>query len=382
VHQSGTYHRIDSGNNDAGTVSNQSPGLPIPSMAAGFDLGDKGELAAAFYAPYAGLMKFDPTGPQRYSLVDLSKSVLATASIGVGWKLGDRVRVGATFQDWISLLDQQMVVSGCPGQTVCAPEDPDFDALVQIEQTDLWNPSGSVGVQIDAGDKVTIGATAQAPVLMQGSATIRTRLPSNNFYAGATVQGDKGQVKFWLPAVGRLGVEVHPNPRWHVEVAGEMEYWKLHKDMTVTPENIYIENAPGVGEYQLGPMSVPRDYQNTYAGSIGLEGQPSKSMPLRVMAGYTYETAAAPDKYLSVLTFDGAKHLITGGLGYTFGKLTIDSVVAYGKVATRTVSPSVGQSPQLDPVRDPNDPPLSVYVNWGTYKTSWLVAGASVRTEF
>ena len=49
--------------------------------------------------------------------------------------------------DVYSLVASQIVVSGCPGQTVCAPEDPDFDAFGQDTQTDYWSPSGSLGVQ-------------------------------------------------------------------------------------------------------------------------------------------------------------------------------------------------------------------------------------------
>jgi long-chain fatty acid transport protein len=331
------------------------------------------------WAPYAGLAKFGVDGAQRYSSVDLSKSIIATLGAGVGMRLGRHLRVGATIQDWVSSLAQTMTVSGCPGETVCAPEDPDFDAFVQLDQNDFFNPSGSVGVQIDAGDKVTVGASLQAPILMAGGATLRTRLPDSGFYDGATVTGDRADEKFWLPPVGRLGVEVRPTPLWAVEVAGDIELWNMHDDMTITPDNMRIENAAGVGTYELGPMTVPRHYENSYAASLGVEGQPLKSTPLRVLAGYTYETAAAPDAYLSVLTFDGAKHLGTFGLGYSFGKYTVDLMVAYAKVEDRTVTEDEGLSPQLNPVRDPNEPPLTTYVNWGDYRSSWLVAGLAFR---
>jgi len=381
VSQDGEYHRIDSGGNDQGTVDNTAPGLPVPSIAAGFDLGDKGALGFGVYAPYAGLMKFDEEGTQRYSLVDLSQSVIVTIGVGIGWKVSDQLRVGATVQDWVSSLGQTIVVSGCPGETVCAPEDPEMDALVQIDQNDVFNPSGSVGLQYDVSDKATFGAAFQAPVHMKGGATLRTRLPTSGFYQGATVTGDQATVSFWLPPMIRAGIEVRPNQRWRVELAGDVELWSMHEDMRITPKDMRIENAAGVGTYELGPMSLPRNYENTYAGSLGFEGQPSASVPLRILGGYTYETRAAPDAYLSVLTFDGAKHLGTLGLGYGFGRYTLDAVFGYGKVEDREVTSEEGRSPQLTPVRDPNDPPLTVYVNYGTYKTSWLIAGLGLRVD-
>lgn len=382
VSQSGEYHRIDSGGNDAGVVENQAHGMPIPSIGAGFDLGDSGVIGAGVYAPYAGLMKFDEDGTQRYSLIDLSQSLIVTMAVGVGWRIGDNIRVGATLQNWVSSVAQTIIVSGCPGETVCAPEDPEMDALVQIDQNDFFNPSGSVGVQIDLGAKATIGASFQAPVQMKGGATLRTRLPSSGLYDGATVSGDRAVLEFWLPASFRAGVEVRPSEQWKVEVAGDIELWSMHESMTITPEDMRIENVAGIGTYELGPMELPRRYENSYAASLGVEGQPSKGTPLRVLAGYTYETAAAPDAYLSVLTMDGAKHLVTGGLGYAFGRYTVDAAFGYGIVGDREVTMDEARSPQLTPVRDPNDPPLVTYVNAGEYRTSWLVAGLGVRASF
>jgi long-chain fatty acid transport protein len=381
VSQSATYHRVDSGGNDAGAVDNQAPGLPIPSVAAAFDVGDDGVLAIGVYAPYAGLMKFDEDGPQRYSLVDLSGTLIATMAVGIGWRIGESVRLGATLQNWVSSLDQTMVVSGCPGETICAPEDPEMDALVQTQSMDLFNPSGSIGLQVDAGGRVRVGASFQAPIKIKGGATLTTRLPSSGFYDGATVVGDDATVEYWLPAVGRVGVELRLGARWRLELAGNVELWSMHEEMRITPRNMRIEDAPGVGSYELGPMAVPRHYDNTYAASIGVEGQPAAGTPLRVLAGYTYETAAAPDAYLSVLTFDGAKHLVTGGLGYQVGRYTLDAVIGYAAVEDRDVGPDEGRSPQLSPVRDPSDPPLATHVNWGRYQTSWLVAGLGVRID-
>ncbi|MCA9677352.1 MAG: outer membrane protein transport protein [Kofleriaceae bacterium] len=381
VQQSGEYDRIDSGGNPQGTVSNEAAGLPIPTMAAGFDLGDQGVLAVGVGAPFAGLMKFPEDGAQRYSLVDMSQSLIVQLMVGVGWKLGDHIRIGATVQDWVQSLTQRVVVSGCPGQTLCAPENPEFDSLVEVSQNDFFNPSGSLGVQLDAGDKVTFGAAFQAPIKMSGGATLRTRLPSSGFYQGASVVGEDATVSYTLPATMRLAVEIKPTPQWRVELAGDVELWSEHKEIRIVPKDVRIENAAGVGTYELGPMAVPRNFDNSYAVSLGVEGQPVKLLPLRILAGYTFETAAAPDAYLSVLTFDGQKHMGTLGAGYRIGRYTFDAMVGVVKVADRTVTPDVGVSPQLTPVRDPTDEPLEVYVNWGTYRTSWLMAGAGVRVD-
>jgi long-chain fatty acid transport protein len=382
VGQSAEYTRVDSGMNPQETVSNEAPGLPVPSIAAGFDLGEQGVLAFGIYAPYAGLMKFQPDGPARYSLVDLSKSLIVTAAVGVSWNLGDRIRIGATFQNWMTSLVQQVVVSGCPGQTLCAPEDPEMDVLVEITQRDLFNPSGSAGIQIDAHDRVTLGAAVQLPIKLSGGAKLATRLPSSGFYDGAAVVGEDADVSFTLPATVRVGLEASPADRWKLELALDYELWSMHDEMRIVPDDMRIEGQAGVGTYELGPMSVPRNFEDSIAASVGVEGQPSSGVPLRVLAGFTYETAAAPDAYLSPLTFDGNKLFGALGLGYTAGKYAFDALVGYVKVSDRTVTPEEGVSPQLTPVRDPSAEPLTTYVNWGDYKTSWLLVGAGMRASF
>jgi long-chain fatty acid transport protein len=383
VAQSAEYRRVDSGGNDAGVAENQAPGAPIPSIAGGFALGDDGVIGAGIYAPYAGLVKFDEAGPQRYSVIDLSHTLIYTMAVGVGWRFG-KVRVGATVQNWVSQLSQTMVVSGCPGETVCAPEDPEMDAVVETTSNDFFNPSGALGLQIDAARSVTIGASVQAPIKFRGGATLRTRLPSSGFYDGATVAGDQATVEYWFPAVARLGVEVHdpsPDRRWRVELAGDLELWRLHEEMRIVPQEMRIEDAPGVGSYDLGPMAVPRNYEDTYAVSLGAEVRPT-SGSLRVLAGYAYETRAAPDEYLSAMTFDGAKHVGTFGLGYQVGATTLDAVIGYAAVEDREVAMGEGRSPQLTPVRDPNDPPLETFVNDGTYSSSWLIVGLGAQSRF
>lgn len=377
VHQAVDYHRIDSGGNDAGTVSNQAPGLPVPSLGYARRASSKVVVGGGLWAPYAGLAKFDSDGAQRYSSVDMSKSIIATVGLGVAVAVGDRLRLGATVQDHVVMLTSDIVLSGCPGQTVCAPEDPEFDSLNRVEQHSYFQPSGSVGLQLDATDRVTVGAALQLPVAIRGQGTLSSRLPSSGFFNGAAVEGDRADVSMDLPAAIRAGVEVRPG-RWRVEAALDVELWSAHEEVLIEPKGVRIVNAPGVGTYQFGPIHIPRQYATTYAAQLGVEGRPSAGTPLTVRAGYAYETAAAPDTYLSVLTVDGAKHLVAAGLGYRVGGWDVDAVFSFATMGTRHVDPSVGKAPQVNPIRDTSAMPLDVYVNWGDYTSSWIVAGLGI----
>jgi long-chain fatty acid transport protein len=381
VKQSVNYARIDSGNNALAAVDSTSPGLAIPTIAYARAISSRLVIGGGIYAPYAGLTKFAADGPARYSSIDLSKSLLVVAALGVGVRVSDRIRLGATLENMIFMLSSSVIFAGCPGETVCAPEDPEFDALTQVTMNDYVSPSGSVGAQVDLHKLVTLGLSFHGPFNIGGQGKVQTRLPTSGFYNGASVEGDRADVAFTLPASFRAGLEVHPG-RWKFEAAVDVELWKEHDEMDITPKGVRIVNSAGVGTYVLSPVIIPRHYKNTVAGSFGVEGRPVPHLPLRVMAGYTYETAAAPDAYLSTLTVDGQKQALALGGGYAFGRWQLDAMVSFFKMKDRTVTPAAGLAPQLSPIRDTSADPLNVYVNWGTYKASWLAAGLGVTTAW
>ncbi len=382
VRQSATYTRVDSGMNPQRPVSNEAPGLPIPTVAASMDIGSDAALALGIYAPYAGLGKYPEAGPQRYSLVDLSQSLLATIEVAFGYQLGDRVRLGAGLQNMVFYMDSTVAFSACPGQTICAPEDPEFDAVGKVTQLSPFNPSAVVGAQVAVTDWLRVGAAAQLPFFIGGSGKIQTRLPPSGFFEGAEVRGDAAEVSFTLPAALRFGVEATPLPRWKVELATQIELWSQHDEFLIEPRNVRIENAAGVGTYDVGALRIPRNFEDTVAVNLGVEGQPVSALPLTVLAGYSFETAAAPDEYLTVLTVDGTRHLFAAGAGYEMGAWKFDAALGFVAVADRHVSPDEGRSPQLSPIRDSSEEPLEVYVNWGEYSSSWLVIGAGASRTF
>jgi len=383
VSQRVSYSRMDSGFNELDAVDSEHTGKPIPTVALAFDVTDKVVVGGGVFAPYAALGRYPVDGPQRYSLVDLSETVMVIGEVAVGWQVSDRLRLGAGFQNLFANVVSSVVFNGCPGQTVCAPEDPEFDSLSQIDQNDYSSPSGVIGAQFDAHDRVRTGVSFQFPFKVSGTGDLSVVLPDSAFYDGATVTGSKAAMSFTLPAMLRVGVQVRVAPRWHVELDMDVEFWSMHDEFVIEPENVRIEGAPGVGTYEVGDMTIPREFENSIAVKLGVEGQPSARTPLTVAAGYAYETAAVPDKTLSVMTMDGSKHLVSGGLGYAFGSTTVYGAVSYVAVADRSVSAQEGEGPQLSPIRDDNQTaPLDTFVNWGQYGAWWLTAGVGVVSEF
>lgn len=376
VSQAVDYARIDSGGNHLASVSNQAAGMAIPTIAAALGIGDRLVLAGGIAAPYAGLHRYDDGGAQRYASVSLQGSAFVYLTAGAAYKLSDQLRVGVTVVDVISRLSSRVVLSGCPGQTVCAPEDPDFDAVAQVSQTDLVAPSGSVGVQYDAAPIATLGLSFQAPSRVSATGKFTSRLPSSAFFSGARIVGDEADLSFTLPAVVRAGIELHPIPELRIEAALDTELWSMHDRIDITPHDIRIENAPGVGTYTVGRIAIPQKFKTSFAPAIGAEWHGPQFM---LGAGYSYETAAASPGYVSVLTVDSAKHLIGIGGGYEAGGWQIGASAGVALLADVQVSLADGKVTQLTPLRDQ---PSSAVINAGSYRSHYVIAGLRFARRF
>lgn len=181
--------------------------------------------------------------------------------------------------------------------------------------TDYIAPSGSIGLQYDVARTATLGLALQAPSRVSATGTFATRLPRSAFFEGARVVGSESELSFTLPAAIRFGVELRPTPAWRIGAE-----WRGHQRM-------------------LG-------------------------------AGYSYETAAAPTGYVSVLTVDSAKHLLGIGGGYEAGGWQIGA--SLGILADVQVSLAEARVPQPTPIWDQ---PGEVMVNAGSYRSRYLLAG-------
>jgi long-chain fatty acid transport protein len=375
VSQTVDYARVDSGGNRLAPVSNQQAGMPIPTIAGALGVGERLVIAGGIAAPYAGLHRYDDDRAQRYASVSLEGSAFVYLTAGAAYKLSEQLRVGVTLMNVVSRLSSRVVLSGCPGQTLCAPEDPDFDALGQVSQTDLIAPSGSIGVQYDAAPLATLGLAFQAPSRVSATGTFRSRLPSSAFFDGARVVGEEAELSFTLPAVLRAGIELHPLPELRIEVALGAELWSMHDNIEITPNDIRIENAAGVGTYTVGKMVIPRQFKTSFAPAIGAEWHAPQFV---LGAGYSYETAAASPGYVSVLTVDSAKHLIGLGGGYKTGDWEIGASAGIALLSDVQVSLEDGKVTQLTPIRDQ---PSDVVVNAGSYKSHYLIAGLRLTRQ-
>jgi long-chain fatty acid transport protein len=387
-----TYTRIDSGGNTRAPVTSDPQALPLPTLAAAIVLPRGLILGVGLLAPYSSLDGFPADGAQRYALIDIHHSVIATIEAALAYQVTDWLMLGAGVQNLVVHLSSRTTFSSCPGELVCAPEDPEFDALGEIIGTSAWNPSAVFGVKLRPAPWLRLGAAFQLPTDVSMGATVHVRLPSSGFFNGSHVEGDQADLKTTFPAMARAGVEVRPWPRLRVEAGFDLEFWSQQDQITVTPKGVRVVNAAGVGTYTVGPINLLRKFDDTLALKLGVEGQPLEGVPLTARAGFVHESGASTPAYLSVFTTDTTKDVITVGLGLTTGRVRFDVTYAHVLMADGNVAKGTSCLPQVNPIRTGqglaagpcvhDDDPSHVYIGDGLYVSSWDIFGAGATLDF
>jgi long-chain fatty acid transport protein len=379
-----------------GVLGSVPLGIPQFAFARKF-LRPWGSMSFGFgvWIPYTGLPRYPepaydneadleavPTvAPQRYALVSLQEGSLATVPLGAVLNpvaafslLQDKLQVGIGPQLLVLYLRAKTVLNGCPN-VMCRPEQPDYDT-VAVAQAFAMTPSFNIGVMGKPLRWFRLGLAFQFPFYVRSMVgTIDTQLPVNPLFNGASVQGRSASLSANLPPILRVGIEFYPIGDLRIELAYTAEFWAIQQDITFTPNNVSIVNLPGIGTYPLGPVSIPRDMQNTHSIHLGLEGTIWKYIGARL--GGMFETSSMPDATITVLTPDNYKGLLSVGLFVPklhFLKTDWRFDLSYGHIfqPDRYVSPYDSQIYPSNPLRPTTTQPAGIGgIGGGTYQVSY-----------
>ncbi len=358
-------------------ISNEAAPLPNPQILIGGKLPKLKDTtwAFGFYAPYTAPQTYPEDGAQRYTLVDNNGSLLGFLHLALAREFGDSIRVGAGFQNLAGSFRLVTVSSAYTG-LYGDPEDPEQDLLTQITLTDLFSPTGNLGVWVKVAPNVEAAISMQLPVRIRDrDAKLDLKLPNNALFANANVRGDEIDAGLNFPFMARLGVRLVLD-KFDYELAAVYENWGSVKEVSAVPQDVVVENVPGVGSIEATPSNVPLNYRDTFSIRNGAELKINQDLAVR--AGYTYESSAIPDEYYSVFLPDSTKHLMTFGAGYELGKWTFDAGFAYMHMPDRTITTS--EVRQINPT-DPDGENTTVVGN-GTYSQRYIMGGLGVTKQF
>jgi long-chain fatty acid transport protein len=377
------------------TVTGSTPVLPVPTLAGSYRFGEQQQYAVALgmYAPMVPVTTYPQTigngtpAPQRYSLVSLDGSLLVVTGAWFAWRPIEQLRVGAGVQALVGTFKSTVDFSACPPDNlVCAGEAPAYDAYSQLNVGPIVSPSGNIGATYVPIKKVRIGASAQLPFVVDAPAKVDVRLPTAVEFDNAYQQGDDARVKFTLPGVVRVGVEVRPLDEDHdlrIELAYVREFWSEHQSISVTPTDIQLYKINGFpSPFGVSPISIPRGGQDSNSIRLGGEYRlPIDDYALQLRAGFAYESSGIQTAYVSPLTIDSDKYTMALGGGLFIGKhWRFDAVYGHVFMADVNVSPSQAAVPRVNPVQ--GNPTQTAAVNGGHYSAGADAIGVGLQYAF
>ena len=370
-----SYTRVDSGGNVQPTVNGDMNILPLPTIALTWKPKKAKWFTLGFgvWVPYLGINSWPETGPQRYSNISLNGSLLGVIEVAGAFRVRDWLYLGLGLQNMVLHFKSRVDLTACPAVT-CAPEQPSYDALTEVSTDSYFTPSANVGATVVL-QKLRAAVAVQLPSFVRSSGSVRSRLPTDPLFANAMVNGSAIGVDFNLPVMVRLGLEYRPLPSLRLEADFNYEAWSMQDKFLITPHNVTITGVPGVGAYNLKPLTLPRSLNDTVAVSIGGEYEALKKR-LWVRAGWVIETSATPDATASVLTPDAMRNLLCLGAGVWIWKARVDVGYAHVFFNDRNVTDS--RSFQLNPIQ----PAAAVPVGNGRYSIAADVLTAGLDARF
>ena len=366
-------------------VTGSAPVLPLPTLAASYQLSPEFTLAGGVYAPYVALPTFSATiegepSPARYALGSFNGSQMALPGLWLGYKLNDMFRFGAGVQALMGTVRTTITFSASPqDRLIGAPEQPEYDAAAALEIGPIFAPSLSAGVIAVLDPRVRVGISGQMATHIESEGVLQVRLPTSVAFDTARVNGDTVHVEFEFAPILRFGVEVRPDDSLRVEATWVREFWSVHDVIHVEPRGMSIDGIIGMPPSLAMPnIDIVREFQDADSFRLGVEWTTDlgeRTLDLR--AGLSYDTGAVPSEYISLSSLDFDKTIV--GLG---ASLHIDDHwrfdALYGHVfgADASVDPASAKIPRVNPLS--GNAPLEA-INGGDYSVSADLIGLGLN---
>jgi long-chain fatty acid transport protein len=387
------FTRMDSGGNTLPSVQLDAPVLPIPTVAYSDDFGlDDWTFGIGVMAPNAALHRWpnsiqvegmEEPAPQRYSLYTMEGTVLAHVVAGAAWQPIPELSIGIAPQLVVGSFGAEVAVNACDG-TICAqPENPEYDGRAQVQISPIIRPAASLGITYATGI-VRIGASAMLPFNIGGSGDFRVRLPDAAIFDDAEVEGSRVETNIPFPWVVRMGVELQPLRELRVEANFVVEGWSRQDRIRLSPQDVWLRNVTGIGDYQVGPVDIARGMRNTYSVRVGGDYAFADGR-FMVSAGFMWETGAFSDAYLTPLTLDSDKFMLGFGASVQVTEgVWLDA--SYGHLFMRDRSVTDSQVEQPNPIRPSRMGPSPteggpVHVGNGDYAMQAHILGVGLRWQ-
>jgi long-subunit fatty acid transport protein len=368
----------------AAATQGSGMGLPSPTLAVAhnFGLHPRLQFALGLAADYPAMQNFpggnvSPLSPERYGVSDYRGTALAKVILGGAYRFTPWLALGATVQALVGNFTAVNTVSTCDGVICTQPENPAYDATVQIKSRPLAVMGGQVGLKLQLLPQWTLGLSWESGYSLDSLADLKVRLPVAPLYAQAQVSpsAPTGRIKLRLPWQGRVGVAWQRPEVASVEVAAVYEPWSVNDRIEVNLAGVTLNNLLALGTYALRSIDIEQGFKNTYSLRLGSEAwlplPPATPAKLSVLGGLMYEPSAVPTAMLTPMAVNLDSLLVALGLQLRSNKVTVAATFAHLFLFSRTVTHS--KVSQINAVGASEVTP----VGNGTYQSNANIIGLS-----
>lgn len=361
-----TFLRQDSGFDPANpsalinTVSSQKTPFLLPYFGAayGFTLfGRRATVGLGLFAPPSQGRYEYPTpdyttdamgaytqnpkkyAPQRYALL-MTDILIAYPTLSLAYEVHPRVQLGVSAQLTVSHFKQTQVMYGgdvfCPPGMACGGEynpqrqlleNPDYDAIVNIDLPGRVGATIIGGVMVRPTDWLAVGASIRPPIPFTAYGPFSVQLPKTFVDAGASVSGDRATLQMTMPLELRVGARVTPftsgalKDRLGINVDFLYQGWDSVKELLLTPENVTLSSGSGSTPTPIAPFAVKKAWQPTWSVRVGASFRAHQYVSAHL--GALYETGAAPEATYSVDWTHPSRFIFTGGVTGHLGPVNL-----------------------------------------------------------
>lgn len=277
----------------------------FPTGAISAKLSDHLFAGVALYAPFGFNTDYEDTSVLRYhGTFSQVVSGVIQPMVGVsagGWSLA----AGPKFQYVDIDLEGAIDAAGIESALLMTAAIPGTDDAFVDVSADDWGTGFVVGLQGAVGDRLTVGASFSSKVEHTLSGTAEFDISTST--SGQTLAGLAGLFQdtgvtseFTTPANIQFGLRYEVNDRTRVLASGSQTRWKSFDQLALNFENPFQPAE-----------TTTQNWQNTWAGAVGVERDFGPSQTFRL--GVMYEEDPANPAFSSPRVPGASRVWVAGG---------------------------------------------------------------------
>ena len=170
-----------------------------------------------------------------------------------------------------------------------------------------------------------IPPSVKAPLIAEANAAYNAQIAaagvpaSGSFPTSFPTLGAKGNLKF--PQYAVIGYSFRPTPDWNIEADVDWTDWDSLNTLTLKRSD-------------RSTVSVPFDWTHSFMYEVGATRIIG---PYKLSAGYMYSENSVPSGTFSPVIPDSNRHILSIGLGRTFGACSVNLAYQLGIGGKRTI---------------------------------------------